>query len=127
MRETPSPALLSRRRLLQIGGVGAMGLSLPRLLQAGAPRAGGGASGPERSCIFIVQYGGGSHIDSLDPRPDAPEEMRGPYKPIATSAPGIEISELLPRLAKHAHRFSIVPGPARTLGRMGNSLARLSV
>ena len=74
--------LLTRRGLLQLGGVGVLGLGLPELLRAGAPIA-TGRSGPERSCIFIVQYGGASHIDSLDPKPDAPEAMRGPYKPIA--------------------------------------------
>lgn len=99
---------ISRRRLLQLGGIGAIGLSLPELLRAGAPRVGGGASGPERSCIFIVQYGGGSHIDSLDPRPEAPVEMRGPYQPIATKAQGMQLGELLPRLATLADRFALV-------------------
>src|SRR5690242_7591218 len=92
-------AAFSRRRLLQVGGIGALGLGLPELLHAGAPRAGGGVSGPERSCIFIVQYGGGSHIDSLDPKPDAPDDIRGPFRPIATRAAGMQLCELWPRLA----------------------------
>jgi hypothetical protein len=101
------PRLLTRRGLLQVGGVGALGLALPQLLKAGAPAA-GRPSGPTRSCIFIVQYGGASHIDSLDPRPQAPEEMRGPYKPIATRIPGVRLGELLPRLAGMADRFCLV-------------------
>jgi hypothetical protein len=62
----------------------------------------------EKSCIFIVQYGGCSHIDSLDPRPDAPEDIRGPYKPIATSVPGMRVTEHLPRLARIADRFTLI-------------------
>src|SRR5262249_54162140 len=61
-----------------------------------------------RSCIFIVQYGGASHIDSLDLKPDAPEEVRGPFKPLATSVPGIRICEHLPRLARLADRYALI-------------------
>ncbi|HEY7311786.1 MAG TPA: DUF1501 domain-containing protein [Gemmataceae bacterium] len=99
--------LLTRRGLLQWGGIGVLGLGLPRLLQASAPVA-GSRSGPERSCIFIVQYGGASHIDSLDPRPDAPEAIRGPYKPIASRVPGVRLGELLPRLAGLSDQFCLV-------------------
>ena len=71
MRPGPEPARsadrrLSRRQLLQAGGVAALGLTLPELLRARAPAGPGGGRGPERSCIFIVQYGGASHLDSLD-------------------------------------------------------------
>ena len=72
---------ISRRRLLQVGGIGALGLSLPRLLQA-AQQPKRNSKSSERSCIFIVQYGGCSHIDSLDPKPDAPQEIRGAYTEI---------------------------------------------
>lgn len=98
---------LSRRQLLQVGGIGALGLSLPQLLRANQekPRT---SKSSERSCIFIVQYGGCSHIDSLDPKPDAPEGIRGAYKAIPTSVPGTRLSEMLPRLASQAHRFSLV-------------------
>ncbi|HWG45311.1 MAG TPA: DUF1501 domain-containing protein [Gemmataceae bacterium] len=98
---------LTRRRLLQLGGVGMLGLGLPQLLRAGAPVV-GQRRGPERSCIFIVQYGGASHIDSLDPRPDAPEAIRGPYKPITTRVPGVRVGELLPRLANLADRYCLI-------------------
>ncbi len=98
---------ISRRQLLQVGSIGALGLNLPRLLQAAqAPKRASKSS--ERSCIFIVQYGGCSHIDSLDPKPDAPEEIRGAYKAISTAVPGLRMSEMLPRLAALANRFCLV-------------------
>ena len=97
---------LTRRQLLQVGGVGALGLALPEFLHARAPS--GGRRGPEMSCIFIVQYGGASHHDSFDLKPDAPQNVRGPYKPIATSVPGVRVGELLPRLARMADRFCLV-------------------
>ena len=102
MRGTLLSPPISRRQLLQVGGIGALGLALPEFLQAG------GSNGPERSCIFIVQYGGGSHLDSLDLKPDAPADVRGPYQPISTRAPGLNVCELLPRLALQADRFAVV-------------------
>ena len=99
-------AAWSRRELLQVGGIGLLGLSLPQLFQARARAATPQAA--ERSCIFIVQYGGASHIDSLDPKPQAPDDIRGPYRPITTSVPGMRLGELLPHLAGMAHRFTVV-------------------
>jgi hypothetical protein len=100
---------MTRRRLLQVGGLGMLGLTLPRLLQAREP---GSPSPPrrgrEKSCIFVVQYGGASHLDTLDPKPDAPEDVRGPYQPIATASPGVRVGELLPRLARLAGRYCLV-------------------
>ena len=103
------PAPLSRRKLIQLGSVAMVGLGLPELLSAkagGAPY--GQSSGKAKSCIFIVQYGGGPHHDTFDPKPDAPREVRGYYQPIATSVPDIQISEKLPRLAALAHRYCLV-------------------
>src|SRR5207248_1463089 len=77
------------------------------LLRAGSPGS-RSASGSPRSCIFIVQYGGCSHIDSFDLKPDAVEEIRGPFLPIATSVPGVRICEHLPRLARLANRYCLV-------------------
>jgi hypothetical protein len=100
---------LSRRRLLQVGGLGVLGLGLPQLLLAENPsRRGRAAGGREKSCIFVVQYGGASHIDTWDPKPAAPDDIRGPYKPIATSVPGVRMGELLPRLARLADRCCLV-------------------
>ena len=92
-----------RRRLLQMGGLALTGLGLPELLQAGAT-----SSQRAKSCIFIVQYGGGPHHDTFDPKPDAPREIRGYYQPIATSVPGTQISEKLPLLAARAHRYCLI-------------------
>jgi hypothetical protein len=99
--------LLTRRQLVQCGGISLLGLGLPELLKARAVSNKRGSSS-EKSCIFIVQYGGASHIDSWDLKPDAPADIRGPYKPIATSVPGVRIGELLPRLARLADRYCIV-------------------
>lgn len=101
----------TRRQLLQAGGIAALNLTLPRLLHAETQ-----TGEPERSCIFIVQYGGASHIDSFDPRPDAPDEIRGPYRPIATRVPGIRVGELLPRLAAMSDRYLLVRSMTHTNG-----------
>jgi uncharacterized protein (DUF1501 family) len=98
-------AFPTRRKLLQVGSLSLLGLGLPHLLRAADGRSRGRM---EKSCIFIVQYGGASHIDSLDPKPDAPDDVRGPYKPIATAVPGLRFGELLPRLARLADRFAVV-------------------
>jgi uncharacterized protein (DUF1501 family) len=98
---------LSRRRLLQLGGAGLLNLSVPGLLAA---RVGGNSKGHagEKSCIFILLCGGPSHLDTWDLKPGAPEEIRGPYKPIATSVPGMRLSELHPRMAKMAKNVALI-------------------
>src|SRR5262245_40513887 len=96
---TAARGTICRRQLLQVGGLGMLGLSLPELLcrlSGATPPL--GPSRSEKSCILIVQYGGASHIDSWDPKPEAPEEIRGPYAPIATNVPGVRLCELLPGL-----------------------------
>ena len=95
----PFPAL-TRRRFVHLGTMGAM-LGLPEFLRADRTRA-------DHSCIFVFQYGGASHIDSWDLKPSAPAEYRGPYRPIATSVPGVQVCELTPRLARLAHRYCLV-------------------
>src|SRR5262245_4153069 len=94
---------ISRRNLIRLGSLGLVGLQLPQLLAAGLP-----GRRRDRSCIFIVQYSGASHIDSFDLKPAAPVEVRGPYQPIATTVPGTQICELLPRLAGMADRFALI-------------------
>ncbi|MDB5349009.1 MAG: hypothetical protein JWN86_256 [Planctomycetota bacterium] len=90
-------SLLSRRSLLKVGAAGFAGLNLPALLRAGEssaikPRA--------KHVIFLHQFGGPSHIDTFDMKPDAAEKIRGDFKPIASAAPGVNITEHLPRFAK---------------------------
>jgi hypothetical protein len=99
----PGPRRLSRREILQVGGASLLGLGLPRLLQAAEQRR-----AKADSCIIIFLNGGPSHLDMWDMKPDAPKEVRGEFKPIATSLPGVQFSEHLPRLARHMHRCTLV-------------------
>jgi hypothetical protein len=96
----------SRRVLLQVGGLSAFGLGLPQLLasQAGPPPGPGRA----RSCILVFAWGGPSQLDTWDPKPDAPAEVRGEFQSVATSVPGVRVSEHFPRLARLAHRYAVV-------------------
>src|SRR2546425_9422677 len=96
---------ISRRNFLRIGALGLGGLALPQLLQAEA------ASGIRRShkaVIMLFLPGGPSHQDMFDLKTDAPSEVRGEFRPIATNVPGIQICEHLPRLAKLADKFTII-------------------
>lgn len=96
---------LSRRQLLQAGGIGALAMAAPGMVAANVDATRGLRTGAaKRSCIFVLLCGGPSHLDTWDLKPDAPAEIRGPYKPIDTAVPGMRISELhtrLPALAKH--------------------------
>jgi hypothetical protein len=96
----------SRRDFLRLGAIG--GLALPDLLRAARREGGPGRFGQARRCVLLFLTGGPPHLDTFDPKPDAPREYRGDLRPIATSVPGIRISELLPCLAKQAHRFCLV-------------------
>ena len=93
---------LCRRQLLQVGGVGAMSLTLPELLAADAPGA------EAKSCIFIHQFGGLSQLDSWDMKPAAPAEVRGPYQPTRTATPGFQVCELMPRLARLSEKYAVI-------------------
>src|SRR5262245_18862001 len=97
----------SRRELLQVGAAGLLGLSLPRLLAADARHA-GKARPKANACILIFLNGGPPHLDMWDMKPSAPAEVRGPFKPIATTLPGVQLCEHLPRLARHMHRCALV-------------------
>ena len=102
----------SRRHALKVGGLGLLGLTLPKLLQAESLRtASASARAPKaraKSVIFLYQFGGPSHIDMFDMKPDAPEGVRGLHKPIATKADGITVSEHLPRLAKVMDKVTLI-------------------
>jgi hypothetical protein len=109
----PHPAAISRRHWLSSAAGGALGLSLGSLLQA---RAAGsesainalGTSPPIRACILVFYYGGPSHLETFDPKPDAPADVRGEFKPISTSVPGLQISEHLPKLSRWMHKAAII-------------------
>src|SRR5260221_25711 len=98
---------VTRRDFLHAGALGALGITLPQLL---ALRAAGAVKKDhdERSVIMIFNLGAPSQIDTFDPKPDAPAEIRGPFKEIRTAAPEIRITDLLPLHAKIADKFSVV-------------------
>jgi len=98
---------VSRRDFLQVGTLGAIGLSLPQLFALKAQGA-VAKDHDERSVIMIFNLGAPSQLDTWDLKPEAPAEIRGPFKPIKTNAPGIEISEIFPLHAQHADKFSLV-------------------
>jgi hypothetical protein len=102
-RKIPVNVSLPRRTLLQSAAAGALWAGLSRAMAAQPA-----ASGKAKSVILIFNCGGPSHIDLWDPKPEASDTVRGPYQPIATSVPGIQVSELLPRMAKHADKLAIV-------------------
>ncbi len=104
----------SRREVLRAGGLSLFGsMTLPRLLQAAAagtrkhtPRA--------RSIILVNLFGGPSHLDMFDMKPDAPAEVRGEFRPIATSVPGVHVCEHLPRLACWMHKATLIRSVSHT-------------
>ena len=99
----------SRRWFLQTGLAGFAGLSLPDLLRLRAAGAGGlSRQGDPKAVILFWLSGGPSHIDTWDPKPDAPANIRGPYTTIPTTVPGIRICEHLPLQARLMHRISIL-------------------
>ncbi len=109
---------LNRRGVLQVGGLGALGLGLDDLLRARAAQAAVGRTraAPADSVLLIWLSGGPSHQDLWDMKPEAPAEVRGEFKPIKTNVAGLEISELLPRVARHADKFAMLRGITHNRG-----------
>jgi hypothetical protein len=104
-----STSAVSRRRFLQAAGLGSMSLATPGLVAAGVRGDSSGSMAPaEKSVIFILLCGGPSHLDTWDLKPDAPPEIRGPYKPIATAVPGMRICELHTRLSKMTDKLALI-------------------
>src|SRR5229473_1328848 len=102
----------SRRDFLHAGSLSMLGLTLPgwfslrALTQPGSPA--GAVRDKDVNCIMLFLVGGPSHIDTWDPKPNAPAEIRGPFKPIDTAAPGMQITEIFPKMAKHGEKFSLI-------------------
>jgi hypothetical protein len=116
---------LSRREWLQAGGLGILGLGLPSLLRAEGkphpkdpdqPGRQGKEPGQAKACIMIWLAGGPSQPDMWDMKPEAPVEIRGEFKPIATTVPGILMCEHLPRLARQAHHVTLVRSAHHRIG-----------
>src|SRR4051812_13169950 len=98
---------ISRRELLQIGGAGLLGLCLPKVLAAeGAAPA--FTKGKAKSVIFLFLFGGPSQLETFDLKPEAPSEIRGPFRPIRSRTPDLLISEHLERLAKISDKFGVI-------------------
>jgi uncharacterized protein (DUF1501 family) len=105
----------SRREFLRFGLCAFGTLSLPALFRLRAAEA--RPETPERTAVIMVWLRGGcSHLDTYDPKPDAPSEYRGPFQPIQTKTPGLRLTELLPRHAKISDRFTILRSMAHTGG-----------
>jgi hypothetical protein len=103
-----SCAGLSRRALVQIGGCSALGLTLDRFAPQTARAENATAHPRVKSVLLLWMWGGPSHHEMWDPKPDAPAAVRGPFRPIATSVPGTRIGELLPQLARRADQYAIL-------------------
>lgn len=125
---------VTRRALLQAGAIGACGWSLDALLRTQAQ--GQESRSPAKSVILLWLWGGPSHLDTFDLKPAAPAEYRGPYRPISTNVPGIEICELLPQLARRADKYAILRslnhtsndhGIAGTIGLTGSDFGATSL
>lgn len=115
IRQDPLLLRISRRRALQIGGLTALGLSLPDLLRLRRTAA---AATPARArqCVLVWLDGGPSHLETLDPKPGAPREVRGPLESISTSMPGVALSECLPGLAERMDRLAVIRSMTSPLG-----------
>lgn len=103
----------SRREMMRVGGLSLLGMSLPELLQARESVSAGAPPndktfGRAKNIIFLYLTGGPPQHETFDPKPNAPTEIRGPFKPISTNVPGIQFCELLPRTARMADKLAIV-------------------
>src|SRR5688572_16041336 len=94
----------TRRDFLRTAAAGAAGLALAAPAAARAPLA----LGKAKSCVFINMVGGPAHLDTFDPKPDAPSDVRGPFSPIRTKVPGVHLSELFPKLATLTDKFTLI-------------------
>lgn len=107
---------LNRRELLRVGGLSLLGTTLPHLLEARASSAEMAAQqstglpgfGKAKRCIFLFMWGGPAQQDTWDMKPDAPEEYRGEFRPIATNVPGIQICEHFQNMSRRADKIAII-------------------
>ncbi len=113
-RPKSRPVRVGRREFLRAGLAAFGSLSLPGLCRLRTEAA--ATPAPRTAVIVVWLRGGMSHLDTYDPKPDAPAEYRGPFAPIATRVPGLHVSELLPRHARIADRFTLLRSLAHTGG-----------
>lgn len=103
----------SRRDFIHLGGLTALGLTLPSLFAA---RAAAAPTAKAKRAILIWLDGGPSHLETFDVKPDAPQEVRGPLAPLATNVPGIQVSECFPKLAQRMQHAALVRSVTSPLG-----------
>jgi len=101
---------LTRREMLQVAGLGVAGIGLPDWFRSQQAFAAGPNSDRRRdvSCIFLWLDGGPSHFETFDPKPDTPDNVRGPYGTIPTNVPGTFVSELMPMVARHMDKCALI-------------------
>ena len=99
------PGPVSRRHFLRAGILALGGLTLPELIRA---RAASGQGHPETSVILFWMWGGPSHLETYDLKPEAPSEYRGPFRPIRTDVPGLDVCELFPRQARLGKKIALI-------------------
>lgn len=108
MLPDPRSQVLTRRQFIQFGGAGALSLGGLWQAQLHAEKSGIQLHSAIRSCIFVFYYGGSSHLDTYDLKPNAPSNIRGEFQPIATSVPGLHVSEHLPNMAQVMHHCALI-------------------
>ncbi len=108
MFDDPRLHELTRRRFVQLGGLGSLSLGGLLNAQAHADTTGGLARAGIKACIFVFYYGGMSHLDTYDLKPNAPSTVRGEFQPISTSVPGLQICEHLPHMSKVMHHCALI-------------------
>ena len=115
---TPCPGPITRRDALRIGSLTALGLGLADALRLRADNSllAAGTEGSAQNCVLIWLDGGPRHLETLDLKPQAPQEVRGPLAPVATSIPGIQISECLPQTARRMNDIAVVRSMTSPLG-----------
>ena len=120
---------VSRRELLRAGGLGVLGLSLPEFLQmqalAGAAAKTGQNKPRAKNVVMLFLQGGPSHIDIWDPKPDAPSNIRGEFKPINTKVDGIQVSETMPLLAQQMDKITLIRSMSYTPAGLFNHTAAI--
>jgi len=121
---------MSRRELMRVGGAGLLGVSLANLLSLEARGADSGAKkqtgfGTAKNFIFVFLQGGPSHLDIWDPKPDAPDNIRGEFKTISTKVPGVKVTEVMPNLAKVVDKTTLIRSVSYTPAGLFNHTAAI--
>lgn len=107
--------LLNRRSALRIGGMGLLGLTMPKIFAAEEAARAKKIAAKARSVIFLFQWGGPSHLETFDMKPDAPSGIRGFHTPMSSSADGIQVNSLLPKTAKIMDKVTIIRSMTHTM------------